>query len=321
MSYKKRRMFYIILIGNIILLCNLFSVKPVSSFVGVGDNFHYINSESYYLFYENLEFGSGELEEAAWEYSEEIRILTINSIAQTIDYERIREGYTNNYTTSYGWESHISNYFEFFDLFSFNYVWDQETESPLLVYFDFYFYNSRFIESNWSLINTQLSEILDETIVVDTVTNPNDMVSYDITFGYFLGNLKSYKIQGRSSLPAARRQLSDSTTKWSFEFDLSGVLHYDDHYDSDLGYDIYLPVDKMILESTIEYTEDGARKYRNDIFEYENVFSDDNLKVTEIGHYETALGKLPVQLKFSYLVSIPAILFIALVVRIRKKKK
>lgn len=321
MISKKRRLFYVILMGNVIILCNLFSVKPVSSFVAVGDNFHYEYKESLIGEIENLEYGSAELVDYSEAWSEDIHISEINLATQTILCERTDEDNKNNFTTAYGWESHIINYFDFTDLFYINYIWNQETDKPILRDFSFSFYNFRFVENNWSVINTHLSNLLNGSTIVDTVINPNDMSEHEITFGDFLGSLKSFKIQGRSSIFDAQKQFTDSTTKWSFKFDLSGVIHYLDHYNATFGYNIYLPVDKMSLETTIEYTEDGARKYRSDIEEFENVYSDDNYKLTEITRYVSALGKLPIQLSFSYLASIPAILFIVLVVRIRNKRK
>jgi len=321
MSYKKRRLFYLILIGNLFILCNLLSVKPTSSFVAVGDNFHYETEESYYAKMEDLEHDSSLLEEYSESYSEDIHILEIDDVDETIIYERTDEDSTYNNTVHYSWDSYISNYFDFNDLFDINYIWDQDRDQPILRNFDFYFYNSRFMESNWSQINTQLSDILNETTIVDIVINPNDMSSHVITFGDFLGNLTSYKIQGKSSISAAQNQFTDSTTKWTFEFDLSGVIHYLDHYNTTFGYNIYLPIDKMTFETTVEYTEDGARKYRSDFIEIENEYSDDEYKVTEIMSYVVSLGKLPIQLSLSYLSFIPAILVIVLVVRIRKNKK
>ncbi|MCE7745209.1 MAG: hypothetical protein GPJ52_08770 [Candidatus Heimdallarchaeota archaeon] len=321
MSYNKRRLFYLILLGNIIIFCNLLSVKPTSSFVATGDNFHYEYTDSYYQEIESIEYGSSIVDEYTNSYSIDIHIREINSVDETILYERTDEDDVNNFTAHYGWESYISNYFDFTDIFYINYIWNLETDRPILRSFGFDFNCYRFIENNWTSINAHLSDIFNESTIVDTVTNPNDMTEQDLTFGDFLGSLKSYKIQGRSSLPAARQGFTDSTTKWTFKFDLSGVLHYLDHYNTTFGYNVYLPIEKMTHETVVEYTEDGARKHQKYLEELEIIDSAEEYKLTEFSHYEVALGKLPIQLSFSYLASIPAILFIVLVVRIKNKKK
>ena len=197
MSYNKRRLFYLILLGNIIIFCNLLSVKPTSSFVATGDNFHYEYTDSYYQEIESIEYGSSIVDEYTNSYSIDIHIREINSVDETILYERTDEDDVNNFTAHYGWESYISNYFDFTDIFYINYIWNLETDRPILRSFGFDFNCYRFIENNWTSINAHLSDIFNESTIVDTVTNPNDMTEQDLTFGDFLGSLKSYKIQGR----------------------------------------------------------------------------------------------------------------------------
>jgi len=321
MGYKKYRLFYISLIGVALITNNFFFAKPITAFVSAGDNFHYEYEISYFNRYDYPEYEAAFLEEDSEQWDEDIHIIEIDYSYKTILYERIYNFNKDNYTTSYDWESSISNHFDFNDLFYFNYRWDQDTNKPVLSDFEFYFYYFRFVDNNWSIINTHFADLLDETRIIYTVTNPDDMSVHNITFGDFLENIKSYKIQGRSSIASAKNQFSSNTTKWTFKFDLSEYLHYRDHYNTTFDYYVYLPVDKYTYELIIEYTVDGAIKYREENFEYETTYFTDEYEVTANYNYKLSLNKLPVQLEISYLSFIPALVFIVLVVKIRNKKK
>ncbi|NHJ85496.1 MAG: hypothetical protein FK734_08540 [Asgard group archaeon] len=320
MNVKKQHLMGIVLISIVLIVSNLSNTNSVSAFVSAGNNFHYISDESILWEVEYLDGESGYTESYSVEMTEDIHIIEVNSYDKTILYKKTTEYGENNYTAHYDWETYAIDYFEFDDLFYIYYVWDYVSEKPILRSFDFNFRNMRFISNNWSIINAYFVDLFDAYYIVDTVTDPVHLNDYEITFGYFLESINSFKIQGRNSLGTALSQFGSQTTKWTFEFDLSGVIYYNDHFDDELGYNIYLPIDKCIYKSIIEYTPDGALKHREDYFDIEIEYFTDRYKEAESVYFIYTLEKYPALLDFYYLAVFPSIIFIVYITRLRSKK-
>ncbi|MGC9779778.1 MAG: hypothetical protein HZR80_11090 [Candidatus Heimdallarchaeota archaeon] len=84
-----------------------------------------------------------------------------------------------------------------------------------------------------------MSEMFNESEIVDTVVDPYEPLIHNITFGDFMSSVESFSIMNKNTLAEAELQFKNNTRKWTFEFDLSNVL-MDSVYNITLRYDEYL---------------------------------------------------------------------------------
>ncbi|MHA1186581.1 MAG: hypothetical protein ACTSXA_09400 [Candidatus Heimdallarchaeota archaeon] len=227
---------------------------------------------------------------------------------------------TNSPTTrSFDWENMANNYLtsDNGDFINVNYQWDYATNQTVLTTFSFYlntnFLNNwRLIEPNWVNLNTAFKGIFNETYVLDTLADPYEPLIHNFTWGTFLDSI-DFKIMGRSNLNYALNQFKDSTSKWTFEFDLSGVYSHDLNGDWE-GYESYV----VVVE--VEYSDGGVlEKYVRDT---SYTRTTDDIQTDYLSHTKEAIGGLKKAMaSIPIITAIIGLLTISTFILIKKRKK
>ncbi|MHA1244814.1 MAG: hypothetical protein ACTSP7_09625, partial [Candidatus Heimdallarchaeota archaeon] len=141
-------------------------------------------------------------------------------------------------------------------LLSANYQYDQGRNQTVLfnngIHLDTYF----FIEANWTTFNNHLDTLLNSSTIIDTVNDPYSSTVYNITFGDFLADCKSYSINGQNSLSAAKQTFTSSNTELSLTFDNGGVRHWR-IWNGTAGYYNYFAYDESTLENNLKFNSGG----------------------------------------------------------------
>ncbi len=202
------------------------------------------------------------------------------------------------------------------NLIQINYRWDEIGNRLLLTNFDIYFYMLFFfIEPDWEIFNTNMGRLLNRTQIVDTVVN--DPTTYEITFGDFLDSIISYNIMGVSDTVDSQFTLSNSSTKWTFNFDLSNVI-YRSVYDYDTS--SYFPYSKYTASYTLDFTEGGTLT----LLEYNTiaeVTTDDAILEEEFGMIIQEGGFDAVSTPFNFSYSLLSLMILPILIYLSKKKK
>jgi hypothetical protein len=198
------------------------------------------------------------------------KIIEINESTKKVTYEQT-EGFqdeTYESTRSYNTTELIEDFGEI----QAGYDYDELNDTFLAV--GFYMWQlwrlGYFIEPDWISINNELSKSLNYSRVV-AFYNYNDR-EREFTLGEFLSGVPSYKIMGKTNLDEARNELTATTRRWTFEFDLSGYI-YDGYWDYDLEERLYTPYDVYLYTFEIEYTPEGVLKHMLEEYKLEISFN------------------------------------------------
>ena len=201
------------------------------------------------------------------------------------------------------------------DFINVNYIYDENTNHTILTTFTLSvnFLNYRLIESNWNGLNIRFAEVFNESYLLDTVNDPWSSTVYNFTWGTFLDNI-DYKIMGRSKLKYALNQFKADTSKWTFEFDLSGYLYHS------IGGGEYAAYDSFIVKLEVDYSDGGVlEKFVKDT-SYTKI--DDDIQTDYLYHSKEALGGLKkAMLSLPIIASLIGLLTISTFILIRKRKK
>ena len=161
---------------------------------------------------------------------------------------------------SYAWDDFEEEYLGTTSFLEAGYTFDIDTNESILTSFSLNFEDIDLwflLEPEWANINSAFAELLDTETVLDSVANyyaPANIT--DITFGDFLGKASSYKIMGKKSIENALKQFT-TKSKWTFEFDLSGVMKFP-VFNSTAGRNNYYSFSKYIANLELKYTSDGV---------------------------------------------------------------
>jgi hypothetical protein len=275
--------------------------------------------DSVYIKNENLEDGTFGEDSITLEQIIFINITNDDNASDTIYYDVFSPSSVSSQSSNYNATDYANN-LVLSNILSVNYEFDLLTNETRLESFDFDLSTpGPFLEPNWAVINTKLKDELNESTLIDTVDDPYDPITYNITFGDLLNSLPSYKIQGESTLSAAKSLMTNTTSLWTFEFDLTGVLNFE-YYNDTFGDDVYIPCDSSTYYNyELGFNSDGIM----DIYGYcyQIVETDPEYRYTEREQLKLKLGGLPTEEgTFAYLALIPAFM-IAVIIRIKTKKK
>ncbi|MHA1199111.1 MAG: hypothetical protein ACTSQF_07160 [Candidatus Heimdallarchaeaceae archaeon] len=202
-------------------------------------------------------------------------------------------------------------------LFDIDYKWSEKSNSVLLTDFDMdIFAIFFFIEPEWEIFNINMGRLLDRTQIVDIVTD-GLWTTYEITLGDFLDSIVSYNIMGVSDTVDSQFTLSNSSTKWSFSFDLSNVIYkrvFGTHVDS------YFPYSTYTVSYTLDFTEGGTLN----LLEYDMIteVTTDYAVIEEVSSLIIQNGGLEsvrTPLNFSY--SLLSLMVLPVLIYFSKKKK
>jgi hypothetical protein len=178
-----------------------------------------------------------------------------------------------------------------------------------------------FLEPNWSIINNAFVTALNTSTIVDTIADPYDPITYNITFGDILDLMNSYTINGvANDIDTALTTFTSDRTSWSFVWDASNGIEYS--YDNG-SHTLYNPIERFIITNELGYTTAGILnnyKYKIDL----KITDEDGDIIEIIQLIEYGLGQLSPtdESSFNYLVIIPAIasVFVTAVILKRRKK-
>ncbi len=205
------------------------------------------------------------------------------------------------------------------DIFSFNYYWDYNFNRYLLTSFSINLYNIvPFLEPDWENFNRYFVESVDQSRIITSIDTGYEIV--DIEFNDFLESITSYEIMGESNISDAQEEFRSTTTRWSFEFDLTDyILDVDYDYEDQTWH--YISYDKYVLSATLEYSNGGTLE--KGTVSKESIITLDNITTTYVQNFAIARGGLDaLETDFSFVAIIAglAILQVTVVVLKRRKK-
>jgi hypothetical protein len=215
-------------------------------------------------------------------------------------------------------DDYVSTYLDNINTFLLvDYEWDYGTNSTKLVGFGLPVIAWLLIEPDWAKLNTAYIDMFNETEIVDTVADPYQPITYNITLGDFLSSI-SYTFMGKNNLADAKSKMKTDTTEWSLVFDLTNVI-YQDVLNGTLGYDEYYPYPKAIFTYEMSYSKGGVLQRALLEMDFSTLVgyaqSDVYLEfLTIYGDLEALTGN------FAYWMAIPGFLLIVAVVRIARRK-
>ena len=234
--------------------------------------------------------------------------------------------YTAERTYAYGPSTEITRNFEselysislVAALFHFDYDWDEDQnrivlDQFLINYNIFHYFN----EPDWDVFNTIFKEIINPDRIIDTVDH--DSVTEFVTFGDFLDDIHSYKIMGSSNISKDSNLILNSTTSWSFEFDLDHSI-YQETYNPISYTTEYRSLPKYQTSFNFEYSEGGTLE----ILDYQLVTGDevDNSTFTlEERHTVQNGGLEAIKTNFSFYSVVFSLAIIPISLLIQKRKK
>ena len=238
------------------------------------------------------------------------------AIATDSNQEYPEKGFT------YAWDDFVDDYLIFNSFLNASYSYDLDINDTVLTSFKCELENIDewfLLESEWISINEDFVEFFDASKVVDTVANYYEPTNItEITLGNFLGNISSYKIMNKNTLAKALQQFTDKN-KWTFEFDLSGVINFP-IFNSTLGRNQFFPYEEYIVTLELQYTKEGildtfsstivTKKTEN------NIYSESSLEQI------IALGGIKsVKANFALASFIGGLVFISIITTIIYRKK
>ena len=141
------------------------------------------------------------------------------------------------------------------------YMYDSVTDAVYLTHFRCeLIYLRWFLDIDWSIFNTYFKSAFDDANVVQTVTTP--LGPEEITVSDFLSSI-SYTICGRSNIVNARKQFTETRTRWVLKFNLANTIYF-----HDTDEDVFVPFDKYKVTFILDYTDGGTLKKYQTIKEY-----------------------------------------------------
>jgi hypothetical protein len=218
-------------------------------------------------------------EEMLIEYTEEynfvetFRIIEIDELNKEVTYETLNIYFDDSWISN---DTELYNTQEIFNLegatwlgvggrdseylFYLGFEYDDQMSKYVAGYFRMNFPVQSLIEPNWVHINDVLATGFNSSVVIG---GKNNNYGIETTLGEFLSDIPSYTIMGKSNLNDARDELTSTTRRWTFEFDLSGYLYggvLNESLLPSVHYN-YIPIDKYIYRYEIGYTEGGVLEY------------------------------------------------------------
>jgi len=322
---KKNRLLLLVIFSSILFLGS--SITPISSFDydwALGGPYPFGIHMYEYDEERDTENGNYEIEEWREAIQLNFNVTRIDLETKRLDFSYYYpDGYLDSWT-NYDFDMAIysENIFtDIDDFFYINYHWNIDTESVVLVSFalDFWFEPPFFVEPNWTAFNNALVNLFDGSFIVDTVDVPSSEVDIEITFGYFLESLTMYTINNKNSLSGVLNQFTSSNTELSMHFDLANVIH-DYYYDSDLGRNVYTPMEEFKLDFEVSYSKGGLLDYYLEREEVALTNEEEEEYNKAIYEYSMAFGGLK-SLPLNLICILPALLVSVLIMKYSMKKK
>ncbi|MCF2144840.1 MAG: hypothetical protein K9W42_14180 [Candidatus Heimdallarchaeota archaeon] len=244
-------------------------------------------------------------------------ITAIDLLNLQYDTEVISSGGTSFFhNVNFGADYFVTTVLTIPNMLTIDYSWDYVHNRTVLTTFDFYIWAINLIEPDWSAINNGFRDTLNGSEIIHTEHDPYNPTIYNYTLQSVFDSLKG-KINGKKPFSAGWNTFTVSRTKWTFFFDMSGVLYYGESNGSMI---IYYPYEKATISFELEYTDAGVLKESNYIVEQKLVTPTETLELTY--QVRTTLGGFKsVQANFATLVVFGALTFLSAIVVIRQRTK
>jgi len=155
---------------------------------------------------------------------------------------------------SYGADDFISSAFHLGSFVGVDYEWDYEHNRTVLTEFVVSLDPYYLLEPDWAKINKAFRDMLNGSEIIETVNDPYSSTVYNFTLQEVMDYL-NVKINGKNSFASGWNSFTDSRTKWSFEFDLSGKVNMGQNNGTMI---LYTPFEKATIKLEIEYTKGGV---------------------------------------------------------------
>ncbi len=197
--------------------------------------------------------------------------------------------------------------------------WNFDTNETVLYSFDFALDPFKLIEPDWAVVNTGFAELFNLSEIVDTVIHPFDPIIYNLTLGDTFGNASLIKIQGvKNNLNKSIGKFTATNTKFSFEFDFTGKMHFR-VYNGTAGYYNYYLCDLYTIFGEFSYSDGGI--LQKAVYRYEYQQTHDDL-VSHFVYTSTMVFGTLQKLTgyFALFAIIPALGLLAVIVRVKRKK-
>ncbi|MBY8995113.1 MAG: hypothetical protein KGD59_11225 [Candidatus Heimdallarchaeota archaeon] len=206
------------------------------------------------------------------------------------------------------------------NMFLVSYVWDYEYNVTVMESFSFTFPYWLLIEPNWTAINSQLDDEFNGSTILDTVADPYQPITYNITLNDVLNDATSFSIMGKNTLVEAKQQFTSATHRWTFDFDYSNVQKTG-RFNSTAGYNNYYAYEVRTEKTILEFSDAGVLNYFEDSGEtqetYENSMNNFIYKsYINFGAY-IATETSP----FCFLIAIPAVASMVIFVKWMNKRR
>lgn len=250
-------------------------------------------------------------------------ITSINNVSQTyiMDMYEWDGSVTTIIGNDYDAEAFSNTELSLSSLFSVGYDWNYEFNTTVLASVTCNVDPWFFVEPNWTLINDYLASSINESEIVYALNDPFEPIIHNFTLSDVLNETISFAIMGVDTFPEINQQFVSNTTRWTFVYDFSNKVHFG-VFNSTLGYNTYSPYETYKLTLEFEYSPGGILKEY--FYSKEIKYTSLQITTTRLDEDRIAYGALPIPTDDSsvaYLLSIPAILVLAIVYKYQKKKK
>ncbi|NHJ48579.1 MAG: hypothetical protein FK733_12410 [Asgard group archaeon] len=248
----------------------------------------------------------------------EYNITAIDTVQEEYDaYSTSTGGTTFLNDRDYDVDEYIDDYLDnLFNFISVDYVWDYANNVSVCTSFSTslgYFY---LLEPDWALINEAYIDMLNGSVVIDTLADPYDPIIYNYTLADVLGDIK-VNIMGKGTLARGLNQFTSAKTKWTFEFDLSNYI-MDSYWNGSMT--LYRPYTTYIETWTIEYENGGILKDFRYTFDME--LTDEDTTTNVFVDSRRALGGMKAATAdFGTFAAVGGLVFISTLAIIIKRKK
>ena len=246
-----------------------------------------------------------------------INITSIDIISQRYDAHITTSlGSSFQHNIHYGAADFVSSSMHLSNFLQPSYIWDYEYNRTVLVNVNFNLDYLFLIEPDWAVINKGYRDMLNGSEVIATVNDPYTSTIYNFTLLNVMNSL-NVKINGKGSFKTGLGTFTDKRSKWTFSFDMSGVLHKGESNGSMI---LYYPYEKATINVELEYKDGGTLKN----FDYVRVVKYKTPNINYEGNFEqkvTLGGFKSVQASFATMAAIAGLMITAGVVIIRKRKR
>lgn len=177
------------------------------------------------------------------------------------------------------------------------------------------------VDPDFADINDNFKDGLNESKIIDSYIDWDDLKYYDFTLGNLLNNMTSWSINVGTTLSDARTAITDETKEYTMEFDLSGLLTF--RYTKVEGAEvitIYDTYDVATISLNWEYDSDGILKSytENQVLSYERndaTFTIDSTNKIKQPGFSLDTNALP---GFELYLSILGLIFVPIIYKRRK---